>query len=933
MSRSGWGCCLPQKDNDDDFIMCSKCKKRYHLACMSLDVTLFSTEMRTGWTCPECSRNTSKSVKKDHTSVRNVSNVRGSKRPALHSPPTQENSSISRDDLREAMEEVMDKKIKEIFSRLENRISTIIDSKMKPLEEDITEIKKFLNFTDEKYEDMKKEVEVFKLRISDLEAAKEDLSSTVNDLNRRINQMEQQSRQNNIELQCVPENRNENLIKIVCDLGKTVGCQLKEIDILNCTRTAKLKRSSPRPRSIVVQLSSPRLRDELLAASIKYNKGKPLESKLNTASLGLPGDRAPVFVCEHLSPTNKVLHAAARKRAKEAGYNGELFDERYVVYRRDRSNAELIHKKEGGGVLVAVSRRILSKRMYSWESKLEDLWVILEIPISHTLRRVALCAVYLPPPVHSSMLSHFIESCSVVLDNCDCYCILGDFNLACIDWSLVADTSYDYKVPSLCQPLIDLLNLYELKQHNNELNKSNRILDLVMSNLPACMVRQSHSTFSNIDQLHPPLDVDISFIREPRLSFNHQTFKLNFYKADFLNINKELQGCDWVQIFGDSNDVNTILDSETLLRKLKNLDESKGAGPDGIPPIFIKRCATYLVEPLLRIFNMSLQTGTFPTEWKKARVVPIHKANDDDIISNYRPISILSTPAKVLESLICPFVQRHFKQSLCIQQHGFVPSRSTCTNLVDLTENLAEALDCHKQVDVVYTDFSKAFDRLPHGILLNKLSAYGICGNFLRWVRSYLEGRTFSVVVNGFHSNSRKIVSGVPQGSHLGPILFTLFINDLPTVVKFSKTFMYADDLKIARVINTIHDSIMLQKDLDELFEWCLHNEMYLNPKKCFFVRYGRKRNFITFQYHIARSNIQELEQIRDLGVLFDKKLTFVPHIEQMDDVSAHRSRPPPNDAPPALTRTSSSPDEHVNHRSTFKVVHSAINRVSRANS
>ncbi|CAH2088155.1 unnamed protein product [Euphydryas editha] len=311
-----------------------------------------------------------------------------------------------------------------------------------------------------------------------------------------------------------------------------------EIDILNCTRTAKLKRSSPRPRSIVVQLSSPRLRDELLAASIKYNKGKPLER-----------DRTPVFVCEHLSPTNKVLHAAARKRAKEAGYNGELFYERYVVYRSDRSNAELIPKKEGGGVLVAVSRRILSKRMYSWESKLEDLWVILEIPITHTLRRVAICAVYLSPPVHSSMLSHFIESGgSVVLDNCDCYCILGDFNLACIDWSLVADTSYDYEVPGLCQPLIDLLNLYELKQHNNVLNKSNRILDLVLSNLPACMVRQSHSTFSNIDQLHPPLDVDISFIREPRLSFNHQTFKLNFYKADFLNINKELQGCDWLKI-------------------------------------------------------------------------------------------------------------------------------------------------------------------------------------------------------------------------------------------------------------------------------------------------------------------------------------------------------------------------------------------------
>lgn len=331
MSRSKWGCCVPQIDNDDDFIICTKCKKNYHFACMSLDASLFGTDMRTGWNCPECGSNTSKSGKKDDTPVRNVSNVRGSRRPAQHSPPTQENSSISRNDLREAIEEVMDRKIDEIFFRMENRISNIIDSKMKPLEEDMTEIKKFLNFTDEKYEDMKREVEVFKLRISDLEATKKDLSSTVDDLNRKINQMEQQSRQNNVELQCVPENRNENLIKIVCDLGKTVGCQLKENDILNCTRTAKLNRSSPRPRSIIVQLSSPRLRDELLAASIKYNKGKTFENKLNTALLGFPGDSTPIFVCEHLSPTNKALHAAARKRAKEAGYkfvwirNGRVF--------------------------------------------------------------------------------------------------------------------------------------------------------------------------------------------------------------------------------------------------------------------------------------------------------------------------------------------------------------------------------------------------------------------------------------------------------------------------------------------------------------------------------------------------------------------------------------------------------------------------------
>lgn len=329
MSRSKWGCCLPEAGNNDEFITCSKCKKHYHLACLFLDTTLANTE--TGWSCPECCRNPSKNVKKDHTPVRNVSNVRGSKRPALQSPPTQENRGITRDDLRDAIEEVMNQKMQELFSKMEDSISKIIDRKIKPLEDDIIEIRKFLNFTNENYEDMKNNIDTFKVRISELESERNELGSTVNSLNQRINQIEQQSRQNNIELQCVPDSKNENLMKVVYDLGKIVGCQLKENDILRCTRTAKQNQNSPRPRSIIVQLSTPKLRDELLAASIKYNKGKSLENKLNSAILGFPGVSRPIFVCEHLSPMNKALHAAARRRAKEAGYkyvwirNGRVF--------------------------------------------------------------------------------------------------------------------------------------------------------------------------------------------------------------------------------------------------------------------------------------------------------------------------------------------------------------------------------------------------------------------------------------------------------------------------------------------------------------------------------------------------------------------------------------------------------------------------------
>lgn len=331
MANSKWGCCMPEIDNDDGFIMCRKCKKNYHYACMSLDETLLNSEMRAVWSCPECIRNTPKTTRKDNTPIRNVNFARGSKRQAPTSPPTPGNQTITRDDVREAVQEVINQNMKDILSKMQESIAKMFDKELKPIKEELFEIKESMNFINNQYEDMKKDNETCKIKILELETENVELNTTINNLNQRVNQMEQQTRQNNIELQCVPENRNENLMTIVSELGKVVNCQLKESDILHCTRTAKQNRDSPRSRSIIVQLASPRLRDQFLAATIKYNKGKPFENKLNSALLGISGRFTPIFVAEHLSPTNKALHAAARKRAKEIGYkfvwirNGRIF--------------------------------------------------------------------------------------------------------------------------------------------------------------------------------------------------------------------------------------------------------------------------------------------------------------------------------------------------------------------------------------------------------------------------------------------------------------------------------------------------------------------------------------------------------------------------------------------------------------------------------
>ncbi|XP_045456460.1 uncharacterized protein LOC123666411 [Melitaea cinxia] len=303
--------------------------------------------------------------------------------------------------------------------------------------------------------------------------------------------------------------------------------------------------------------------------------------------------------------------------------------------------------------------------------------------------------------------------------------------------------------------------------------------------------------------------------------------------------NKDADECWTGKLAFSSDCLSTLsISRRQIYRKLLTLNVSKGAGHDRIPPLFISRCASNLVEPLFVIFNCSLTSRIFPSIWKVAQVVPIFKS---ELFSNYRPISILSTLGKVFESLVCPVLQSYFSKYLNENQHGFVKGRSVNTNLVLYVEEITKHIDSNKQVDALYTDFSKAFDKVPHQLMLKKLSAYGVVGSVLSWLESYLSGRIFYVVVNGFTSTQRDINSGVPQGSHLGPILFNIFVNDLPHFIKHSVPSLYADDLKLWKVIDTEEDVPLLQSDLNALVRWCGRNGMELNIKKCNHIKFTRK--------------------------------------------------------------------------------------------
>lgn len=318
-----------------------------------------------------------------------------------------------------------------------------------------------------------------------------------------------------------------------------------------------------------------------------------------------------------------------------------------------------------------------------------------------------------------------------------------------------------------------------------------------------------------------------------------------------------------------------------VFKALSSLDAYKGAGPDALPSIVLRQCASGLCKPLSIIFQQSLNTGVFPSRWKTAHITPIHKKGDLSHIENYRPISILSGAGKLLESIVVKKMYWHVSQSLNINQHGFMPRRSTCTNLIGYVNDVLEVLDKGGETHAIYTDFSKAFDLVNHDLLLAKLNKLGIHGTLLRWFVSYLENRSQLVVVKGFSSVTTRVPSGVPQGSHLGPILFLIFINDLPNVIR-SKVKLYADDLKVYRQIREQKDVDDLQVDLDNISQWCEQNCMSLNSSKCFAIKFSRKHNPFPATYKINMNPLTEVTSIRDLGITVDAVLSFRSHIDNI---------------------------------------------------
>ena len=235
-----------------------------------------------------------------------------------------------------------------------------------------------------------------------------------------------------------------------------------------------------------------------------------------------------------------------------------------------------------------------------------------------------------------------------------------------------------------------------------------------------------------------------------------------------------------------------------ILKLLYNLNPGKAAGPDKIRPLILKELRVELAPIIKVIFERSLETGKIPTDWCKANVTPIYKKGDKSLASNYRPISLTCILCKVLEHILASNIVRHLDgQGLMYDlQHGFREKRSCETQLIMLVEDFARNAGLGKQTDLILLDFSKAFDKVNHSKLIWKLHNYGIRSNVLNWIVAFLGDGTQKVVVGGEESDTVPVTSGVPQGSVLGPILFLVYINDLPDKVT-SQVRLFADDTEM----------------------------------------------------------------------------------------------------------------------------------------
>ena len=331
-------------------------------------------------------------------------------------------------------------------------------------------------------------------------------------------------------------------------------------------------------------------------------------------------------------------------------------------------------------------------------------------------------------------------------------------------------------------------------------------------------------------------------------------------------------------------DVNTVepftADCKVIRRRVKMIGKNKSVGPDRISGEILKLGGEAMIPYLTRLLEITVNNGSIPEDWKKATVIPIHKGGDRSLVSNYRPVSLTSVICKQMEHAIATYLRQVWNKEgwLYEGQHGFRQGYSCESQVITVCQDIADSLDKGDKIDAIIVDFSKAFDLVPHGRLIAKITNSGVDSRVTAWIREFLSGRSQRVRVDEKISEEARVTSGVPQGSVLGPLLFLAYVNDIGEGME-STVRLFADDCIIYRKIMNRGDVKKLQDDLDRLGVWATENGMKTNPGKSKAIRFTKSRANDALSYSLMGKEIPQTGSCKYLGIILRSDLSWVDQV------------------------------------------------------
>ena len=380
--------------------------------------------------------------------------------------------------------------------------------------------------------------------------------------------------------------------------------------------------------------------------------------------------------------------------------------------------------------------------------------------------------------------------------------------------------------------------------------------------------------------------IDLKNINELN-KFYQQVGNLNFSNNnDSINIPLNNKNKDFSEQFSFVNV------DETLIKNYLSTIITKAKGFDNISADLLKLTNNRILKFLTLIINNSLNSGTFPDCWKLANIIPVPKVNNPLDFSDFRPISILSTSSKLLEKTVHQQLNNYLNINKILpdEQSGFRRFFSTTTLLLQITSFIYDALNNNKVISLVLLDFSKAFDSINHDIMITNLKEIGLSKIAINWFNSYLRKRKQRVIIDESYSDWLDVICGIPQGSILGPILFSIYTRKIPSIFNNVQCFMFADDTQLLKSYNVDDSKTSIDEiniDLNMLSLWCEKNHLKLNPKKCIHLIIGSERNLNKLNNNVDDLKINNIiiprcKEARNLGLIFDEHFSWNSHINNL---------------------------------------------------